>query len=620
MHQRAFILWGNQYHSGSGASGTTIYATANQSIEMRFHPADIPYLVIYGNGTTLPAETVVRVYAKVVRGERGPRGLDSVGENNVQANWNEGDESQDSYIRNRPALASESQMRGGTDAIERRMSPLRVRQSVDAAQRVRRLAEGASLPAPTADNENIVYSLNGTLYSQEHIVRHLTAPVATYQDYPIVAADAEGYRGAGRNFPNTAFDNQIWYYTQHYVWYITSHDNVPAGETHYLHYDPAGLGQDAEGNNLWQGHYDDEATATSNVSAVGQIVYIGDSHTGVLRTVLTFQAGVMPRDERRWVTGGSEGVGDTAPASSEQTGVTEIGGDHYSAVWWTVSENEPADPLGIWYTSAGIAADIYPWYQNRESAVLSAGTNPNIPDGATVWIAYGTAYRSAAGNYSYSPWTVVAEYDVQYTADGGNTVTNARETGSTQQRSRLADGSWTAWTWIGTPEDGWIPVWTEEVVYGYNPGPPAKPFVLDMATVKALRFRVQFFGGWDNSQDPAVPMNFGAVMEDILYRPEHEWSTTNSDTALLSAQESGVYSVVASENTGLTVQHQDNQSVGVLALPANVNRGSDLPAQLASWVMKFVAPDDTMRQRVETIRSFQFGGTYARALVTIWYR
>ena len=79
--------------------------------------------------------------------------------------------------------------------------------------------------------------------------------------------------------------------------------------------------------------------------------------------------------------------------TSQQVENTVQIGNATTAVWYQKAATIPAAPDPGWVTDAGVI-NPNPWHYGRFSAISLADSDPNIPDTAPVWIAYGFAFRS----------------------------------------------------------------------------------------------------------------------------------------------------------------------------------------------------------------------------------
>ena len=302
--------------------------------------------------------------------------------------------------------------------------------------------------------------------------------------------------------------------------------------------------------------------------------------------------------------------------SSQQVDNTVQIGNATTAVWFQKAVAMPAAPSPGWVTDAGVI-DPNPWSYGRFSAISLADSNPNIPDTAPVWIAYGFAFRNpTTGNYTYRPWNIVAEYDVQYTRDGGTTVHADPPTGDgpLQIRSRLPDGSLTEWWYQETPRNAWIPLFGPEGVYGTGTGGRVWPFAHDLSIYGELRFRIHPFGQFAGF--PSVPDNLGSPLDYVLYRVHDFWPTTinNNDN-----DSPGQYSFVANELNGLHVAHEDDGNADRVTLPADILRGGGFPAIQLSARFKLISTVAN-GQVTTNIRIWDWNTQYERFLMQMWGR
>ena len=302
--------------------------------------------------------------------------------------------------------------------------------------------------------------------------------------------------------------------------------------------------------------------------------------------------------------------------SSQQVDNTVQIGNATTAVWFQKAATIPAAPSPGWVTDAGIT-DPNPWSYGRFSAIALADSNPNIPDTAPVWIAYGFAFRNpTTGNYTYRPWNIVAEYDVQYTRDGGTTVypDPPAGDGALQIRSRLPDGNLTEWWYQETPRNNWVPLFGPEGVYGTGTGGRVWPFAHDLSLYGELRYRTHPFGQFAGT--PSVPDNLGSPLDYVLYRVHDFWPTTinNNDN-----DSPGQYSFVSNELNGLHVAHEDDGNADRVTLPADILRGGGFPAIQISARFKIISA--TANGQVSThIRVWDWHTQYERFLLQIWGR
>ena len=72
--QRAFLPRGLFTNVSNDTSGSRIFASATQGVQVLYDSGLVPYLTIAGINSGLPANTRVRIYTAVVRGAVGPEG------------------------------------------------------------------------------------------------------------------------------------------------------------------------------------------------------------------------------------------------------------------------------------------------------------------------------------------------------------------------------------------------------------------------------------------------------------------------------------------------------------------------------------------------------------------
>ena len=77
--QRAFLPRGLFTNVSNDTSGSRIFASATQGVQVLYDSGLVPYLTIAGINSGLPANTRVKIYTAVVRGEQGIQGIQGVG-------------------------------------------------------------------------------------------------------------------------------------------------------------------------------------------------------------------------------------------------------------------------------------------------------------------------------------------------------------------------------------------------------------------------------------------------------------------------------------------------------------------------------------------------------------
>ena len=255
--------------------------------------------------------------------------------------------------------------------------------------------------------------------------------------------------------------------------------------------------------------------------------------------------------------------------------------------------------------------DLGSWNASRLLANLS-------PTGS-MWIVYASGKRNLDGTYTHNIPTIVAEFGVQYTNDGGATTTDVAPTAnldSWQQRSRLPDASFTPWQWIGRPSTTWNSLIASEAIYVSSLSRSVyRERSLNLNNVTEFRMRLQPFGRWLNG---VTPDRLSGYAEYIIPRPGDNWPSTIFDGT--GGFTSAEFTVIYDELYGLNVIHQDSGSFDDIIWPSVNDRPHNYPSRNSAYMMRFIASGISSLHLMTGILFWNWASTYNRALVSLDWR
>ena len=302
-------------------------------------------------------------------------------------------------------------------------------------------------------------------------------------------------------------------------------------------------------------------------------------------------------------------------AFSSQGGIVGLGPRYFRALAWQQAATKPAPPLADWYDpeGAGFAAGgLGAWVRTRAAAVSADSTDP-------VWFAEDAVSIDAENARVYNGWDVLAEFDVEYSADNmswhaaqedGDRFFGFLTPDGTRRVVEIANGPNVEWTRIyeGTP-----------YLAGGSSVSASWGSTVDLDQFERLRFTFRPFGAWSSN---GIQLNVGGEVPIIVRRPLLGWRGTTVEDD--EDHPHVTWSWWFDDVVGGALIAQDAGSLADLALPAATVRSGSVddarlpPARLAGK-LKFIAEILTSLNRIIGMRLYGFVGSsrYERFELTI---
>lgn len=288
-------------------------------------------------------------------------------------------------------------------------------------------------------------------------------------------------------------------------------------------------------------------------------------------------------------------------------GITTYAERFHNAILWRRSVNKPANPPADWWEVANnrLVANLNGWYLTRQVAHDAwAGSS-----GAPTWFALGSVRVMDDGTKEFTAWTVQAEFQVEYSADG-ITWRTAQQTGDRYFGFRTPEGMRRV-VEIGAAQ---TPGWTQIYIGSpYNTGGGGYADFggsVNLNQFARLRFRWRPYGYEDSDGNAR---SLGAEIFGEFHRPEEGWqSATGRRGADNDAAQAGTFAWIADEQAGGLIVHHGAGGRSTIELPDSVVRpgtdaqGRGYPARRLAGRSAFVGALSSTPHIVQGLDQYYF--------------
>ena len=215
-------------------------------------------------------------------------------------------------------------------------------------------------------------------------------------------------------------------------------------------------------------------------------------------------------------------VGEVGPRSSSvQEGVSYSGTGWADWVLYQRSEFQPAT-VPLW-DGADWTPALGDWQTSQTGADLGADLSH------TLWIGHGSARIASDGTYTYSPQTITAQFDQQFSVDGLTLWHTTEVTADQWTRFRLPDGSYSAAIPTTTHSSSWVALFPQQYPVSGNVLETINRTITAFAVTDFdfIKFLVRPFQDFSNESNQNHSHTF------IIARPPDGWPVNDQSNRFI---------------------------------------------------------------------------------------